>query len=199
MSAIRMLSIEIDGHFHGSPDVPRPWVARVDGIDQKYGLRREFVRPLNDWAESRRAWSGNIYGRVARFPLRDGNLYEVSRLRGNSSRRRVEREFLELAAGKRAKLDPLEALARVDGGGPALTLELPDDCDGDVWVARVTGLGTPERLGWVVVGVQRQYRLRDGVYEVVEQGERRLLGVRDLRREWLREPEAMSWLMSAAS
>lgn len=32
--AIKMLRIEVDGHFHGSSDVPRPWVARIDGASR---------------------------------------------------------------------------------------------------------------------------------------------------------------------
>lgn len=112
-----ILKIELDGHFHGSPDVPRPWVAQITGADPKYGLARTFVDAKNDWSQASRARSGNIYGRVACFPLRDGNLYEVQRCRGSSSKRHVVREFLAIEGGKRVPLEPLEALARLDGGG----------------------------------------------------------------------------------
>jgi hypothetical protein len=126
-----VLTIEIDGHFHGSSDVPRPWVATILGTDPKYGLRREFVRAMTDWKDAHVAWSGNVYGREARFLLRDGNLYEVSRLRGKSSKRYQAREFLAVEGRKRIKLEPEEALARVDGLGECATLRIPEDRSGE--------------------------------------------------------------------
>jgi hypothetical protein len=189
-----ILSIEIDGHFHGSSDVPKPWVAAILGTDPKYGLQREFVRPMTDWANARRAWSGNIYGRESRFLLRDGGLYEVCRLRGRSSRRHLTREFVAVEERKRVALEPAEALARVDGLGECATLRIPEDNEGTSWVAHIVELGTPERLGFVVIDDERLYRLRDGLYEVVESGERRLVGVRDRAVRRLTGREAISWL-----
>lgn len=194
-----MLSIEIDGHFHGSPDVPRPWVARIDGTSAKWGLAREFVQPMNDWAEAKAAMSGNIYGRVARFALRDGNVYEVSRLRGSSSKRHVAREFLAIVGGKRTALSPLDALERVDGGGGAGIIKIPEDRDGTSWVASVRGLGTPTRLGFVVEKGIRWYRVRDGLYEVVERERRSFVLVQDLRVKRLTEQEAFACLSSAVA
>lgn len=174
---MHILSIEIDGHFHGSSEVPKPWVAEIQGVCPKYGLQREFVRPMNDWAQASAAWSGNVYGRVARFPLRDGRVYEVSRLRGRSSKRYVAREFLAVTGSRHEKIEPIEALATADGGGAATTFQIPDDRDGTSWVAHVTGLGTPERLGFVIAGSDRIYRLRDGIHEVCEADSRRLIRV----------------------
>jgi hypothetical protein len=192
--SIRILAIELDGHFHGSSDVPKPWVAEIQGLDPKFGLRREFVQSLNDWSEARRAWRGNVYGRVARFPLRDGRLYEVSRLRGRSSKRHVAREFVAIDGRKQVAIEPEKALARVDGGAPSAGFRIPEDRDGSSWVARITGLGTPERLGFVVVETERLYRLRDGLYEVVEGESRRLVGVRAQAVQRLTEREAFAWL-----
>ncbi len=188
-----ILKIEIDGHFHGGEPV-RPWVAEIEGVDARYGLARRFLQPMNDWRNAHKAWSGNVYGRISHFMLREGHLYEVSRCRGNSSRRHVVREFMRAAAGKRQVVPPLEALAIVDGGAPAALLTMPDERDGASWVARVTGLGTPERLGWVVIDGRRSYRLTDGVYEVVEGGARRLVGSRELRLTPLSAQEALAWL-----
>lgn len=191
---LSILSIDIDGHCHGSSDVPKPWVAEIQGPCPRYGLQREFVRALNDWAGARAAWSGNVYGRVARFPLRDGRLYEVSRLRGRSSRRHVAREFIAVRGGKREQVEPIDVLAAVDGGGAAATFQLLEDRDGTSWVARVTGLGTPERLGFVVVGLDRIYRLRAGIHEVVEHGERRLVRVADQSIITVSQREALDLL-----
>jgi hypothetical protein len=194
---ISILKIEIDGHFHGGEPV-KPWVAEITGPDPKWGLARRFLEPMNDWSQAHAAWSGNVYGRVAHFHLRDGNVYEVQRCRGNSSRRRVVREFVAVERGKQSRIEPDEALARADGGGPASRFTIQEDLDGTSWVARVTGLGTPDRLGFVVVNGERIYRLKPGVYEIVERGERRFMGARSDRFVDLDEQEAWSWISPSA-
>jgi hypothetical protein len=195
-----MLRIEIDGHFHGSPDVPKPWVARIGGADAKYGLAREFIKPMNDWRDASKAWSGNLYGVVATFALREGALYEVSRLRGRSSKRHVSREFVWVEDRKMHHRTPDEALAHADGDdGPAFPLELRD-AEPYPWVAHVAGLGTPRRLGFVVVDHMRRYRLCPGeMYEVVEPGERHRFCVAGERVEWLEERSALEWLLARAA
>lgn len=152
-----MLRIEVDGHFHGRPP-EKPWVARITGPDEKYGLVREFVRPLNDWSDARRAWSGNVYGVVSAFPLREGHLYEVKRTEGKPSKRHVVRQFYWLEASKLTEIGPEAALQRIAGGaaGAAFrTREFPGR-------TRVTDLIEPEPVGFVVRGTERVYWLRDG-------------------------------------
>lgn len=190
-----VMKIEIDGHFHGSADVPKPWVAQIGAPCPRYGLERTFVQTMNDWSEARRAWSGNVYGRVAHFPLRDGNLYEVSRLRGTSSSRHVAREFVVIEHGKRVALTPEEALARADGGRQAAPLRIPEDTERTSWVAEIAGLGTPRQLGFVVVDGSRRYRLRAGLHEIVQRGTRRFASSdgRDIKA--LSETEAFAWLL----
>lgn len=194
MSLLYILKIEIDGHFHGSSDVPKPWVAEIGKPCPRYGIERSFVQTMNDWSGARRAWSGNVYGRVAHFPLREGNLYEVSRLRGKSSKRYVSREFVAIEQGKRVELTPDEALARADGGGAAALCRLPEDLKGTSWIAEVTGLGTPRRLGFVVVDGHRRYRLHAGLYEVVEREARRFVASDGQSLQPLSEKEAVTWL-----
>lgn len=189
-----LLRIEIDGHFHGSPDVPKPWVAEITGMDPKFGLARTFLQPMNDWSGAHRAWSGNLYGRTAQFALRDGNLYEVSRLKGKSSRRHVAREFILVQGGKRQLVDPEDVLERLDGGKPACIVEIPEDQDGTSWIAAISGLGTPRRLGFVVVGSVRKYRCGDGIYELVKRGDRTLVSVQGQRVDEVSEREAMRFL-----
>jgi hypothetical protein len=199
-----LLRIEIDGHFHGSPDVPKPWVARIDGTCEKYGLKREFVQRMNDWRDARRAWSGNTYGVTATFPLRGGHVYEVSRTRGKPSKRYVAREFMRIdTAGKRHSITPDEALATATGcdGTSATLLRMREpDADERVWVAEVTRLGMPSILGWVVVDGERRYLLRHGgLYEV--RGEAKPRCERLVRVDAdgeivnLTEREALQWLM----
>lgn len=190
---IRVLRIGIDGHFHGSPVVPKPWVARVAGPCPRYGLAREFVEANMDWRESRRAWSGNLYGRVCTFPLRTDNLYEVSRLRGRSSKRYIAREFVWCSSEKFEPQTVEDVLAFVNGDSlPATFLRIDDDRDDRPWVAEVTGLGTPRHLGWVVVDGVRLYRLREGgVFEVRRPAEApKLVTVEHGRVTTLRAAEA---------
>lgn len=193
-----ILKIEIDGHFHGGEPV-KPWVAEITGTDPKFGLARRFLRPMNDWKGAHKAWSGNIYGRVSHFPLRESHLYEVSCCRGNSSKRRVVREFVQVADGKRKVVDPVDALAIADGGGAAQVLRIAEDPDGSSWVSRITGLGTPERLGFVVIDGRRTYRLRPGVYEVVDGGDARLVGATVDTVSRLDQQEAWTWLSRSAA
>lgn len=199
-SRIHMLRIEIDGHFHGSPNVPKPWVARIDGIHPKYGLDRSFVQKLNDWKGAKRACSGNLYGVVSHFPLRAGNLYEVCRLRGKSSKRYVAREFLRVPDdGKPEPIEPIDALALVEGHDDEVAiLRLPDDPDRPPAVRELDGIGSGHVGGWVTIDFSRHYRLRHGrLYEVIEQGERRLV-LGGARVQQLEQKEALQWLAAHA-
>ncbi len=195
MSPLYFLRIEVDGHFHGGPPV-KPWVAEITGPCPRFGLARSFLRPMNDWANASRSWRGNIYGVVATFPLREGRVYEYQRCEGNSSKRRVVRKFIEIIDGKRRKLDPLEVLARVDGGQPGAVLVVDEPAEpGSVSVGRIKGLGEIAPLGFVLNDTKRRYRLADGgVFAVVRDGRRGILGVRDGKIVELDEREAWSWL-----
>lgn len=187
--SLYMLRVEIDGHFHGSPKVPRPWVARLSGPDPKYGLAREFVQQMNNWESARRAGSGNLYGVVAHFPMRRGHLYQVSRLRGRPSKRYVAQEFGWLGdEGPLEQLEPEEVLDRVAGSdGQRVSMET--SLDGSV--GEVRGLGIPDSLPWIVRDEKRLYRLCETkVYAV----EGRLVGVRDGGIVDLSQEEAWSWL-----
>jgi hypothetical protein len=162
--------------LRGGP-APKPWVAHITGTDPKYGLARKFVDAMNDWRDASKAWSGNVYGVVATFALREGNLYEVSRCRGRASKRYVAREFVFIRDRKPVQLEPIEALARIAGDkDPAIPFELGDDPDAPPCVSEVRGIGTPKRLGWIVQGSRRFYRLRVGsIYEICEGESRRFV------------------------
>lgn len=198
-----MLRIEIDGHFHGSGDVPKPWVARIDGPSPRFGLARTFIPVMNDWRDAKKAWSGNTYGVVATFPLRQGALYEASRLRGTSSRRHVAREFFWLENKKMRKMEPIDALATACGESDraASILNLADDRDVPPSVALVEGLGAAKRLGFVVVDGDRKYRLlNEHLYEVRERDQDPRLVVASAGAfKTLSQQEAMQWLASKQS
>jgi hypothetical protein len=54
--------------------LPRPWVARITGTDTKFGLARDFLAYVRDYANADKKGRGI----VRQFTLRDGELYEVS-------------------------------------------------------------------------------------------------------------------------
>jgi len=196
--SLYLLRIEVDGHFHGGEPV-KPWVARIGGPCEKYGLQREFIRPMNDWQQAHRANSGNVYGIVATFPLREGSLYEVQRCRGNPSKRHVVREFVRIQNSKQVKLAPLDALAAAErDDGDSTPLSLPElDPEDRPYVAHVTGLGTPRKLGFVVLDGERRYRLKPGaLYEVHGAARGPFAIVDDDRIKSLSHEEALSWLQN---
>lgn len=173
---LHVLKIEIDGHFHGGPPV-KPWVARIDGASARYGLARTFIDPMNDWRDARRAWSGNVYGRVATWHLPEGHIYEVQRCRGAPARRHIVRELFWCASNEMHELEPEEALDRVEElGDGAVSVLLRDDARPRV--GRVVGVGTPPPVGFLLRGTERLYRLGQGlVYEERVGDRRRLLRV----------------------
>jgi hypothetical protein len=145
-------------------------------------LARIFIDSLRDYAAAKRSWAGRLNGLVACYPLRDGLVYEVSRLRGRSSKRYLAREFIAVSDGDMHQLDPGEALALGERlaecpGHDAKILEhrIPDAPGTSV--ALVRGLGHPVPLGWVVVDGRRLYRMRVGeLHEItVDEGDRRIV------------------------
>lgn len=191
MSQLKMLHIEVDGHHNGGKP-HQPWVAQIGGPCSRYGLERDFLDAMRNYKGAHRACSGNLYGVVATFVLRDG-IYEVCRARGRSSRRHVAREFLRVEDGQSQQIEPIEALALAEGHDDDVLVHAVPEADAQ-WVAHVTGLGTPPVLGWVVVDDKRRYRLRRGhLYEIVVGEKRRLVLVGDTI-ETITQPEALAWL-----
>ena len=76
----------------------------ITGTNSKFGPVQRFVQ-LEERSETRQSKSGNIYGAIAHFPLREGRLYEVQCCRGDSSKRCVVREFTRMVDGKRFLLE----------------------------------------------------------------------------------------------
>lgn len=192
-----MLRIEIDSHLHGSSDVPRPWVARLDGPCPKYGMRRTFLDALNDWSGAKRTCAGRRRGVVACFAMRGGAVYEVSRLRGRSSKRRVVREHCRIDDnGGWHDLDLGEALSLADPCPGATPYAAPDGTQ----VSVIHGLGTPTRLGFLLDESrprQRWFRLRpDSLHEVTDpDGQRRILTTAGGTAEPITTTEALQWLI----
>jgi hypothetical protein len=195
--AISILKIQIDGHFRGGEPV-YPWVAEIVGPDPKYGLERNFIRAMTDWSKAHRSMRGNIYGRVSHFALREGGLYEVQQCRGKSSKQHVVREFVHVKDGEPVVITHEEALSLLDGGTPGTLYRMA--VTDHSWVARITGLGTPARLGWTTDDKRRLYRLaHGGVFEIMEEGRRRTVGNHDGELVRLNDLEAWEWLTTGAA
>lgn len=154
---------------------------------------------MNDWRGAQAANSGNIYGVMTNFALRDGNLYEVSRLRGRSSKRHLVREFLDLRDGKPVQIEPLEALSRAEGHADNVQVYEIPDADPVPRVSEVLGLGTPRPMGFIGDGAHRKYRLRLGcIYEVLTDDSRRFVASTDKGVEPISENAAMDLLRAIA-
>lgn len=190
---LRVLTIEQDGHFRGGSPV-KPWVAEIVGLCPRYGLRRDFIRPMNDYQDARVAWSGNLYGLQLRYPLREGRIYEVSRTEGKPSKRLVTRRF-RIAGARWPELQPADVLEAMQGGAPGMIHDVVEGPEpGETWVARVERLGRAEALGYVLRGGVRIYRLAAGLHEVVASGDRSLLLVENGQARRVTDEEALTWI-----
>lgn len=93
----------------------KPWVARITGIDPKYGLAREFVNGIADYSRSNRPGTRGIY---YSFDLADG-IYEIKG--GNSWGSAGSRGFLLVRGGASEPIAMAAVLDAIRGGkvGPA--------------------------------------------------------------------------------
>jgi len=102
----------------------------ITGTNSKFGPVQRFVQ-LEERSETRQSKSGNIYGAIAHFPLREGRLYEVQCCRGDSSKRCVVREFTRMVDGKTVLARAPKTLCRLSKSGqPSAIHRMPEDRDG---------------------------------------------------------------------
>jgi len=80
-----------------------PWVARITGIDERYGLAREFVRCHKDYSRANSTGSRGIY---AYYILGDG-IYEVNQ---RESWKRTRRYFIRVVEDKITEISREEVL-----------------------------------------------------------------------------------------
>lgn len=92
-------------------DKSRPWVARITGLDDRYGFRREFQRGQRDYGKANSIGSRGVY---EYFALGDG-VYEVhERLTWKRTRRyfvRVEKAEIAEISREEAEQWLLESTA----------------------------------------------------------------------------------------
>mgnify|MGYP001560052810 CR=1 FL=1 len=99
-----MVTLEIE-KIGGS----KPWVARITGTDQKYGLAREFVNGTADYSRSNRPGTRDVY---FFFDLDDG-IFEVKG--GTSWGSANDRKFVKVAGDSYEKISMPEVLEAVRG------------------------------------------------------------------------------------
>lgn len=89
----------------GSKGCRKAWVAKITGVDPKFGFKREFMPYKKDYSRSNGTGSRGVY-RVYFLPT--GNIYEVSEPRGWSA---PTRWFCRVVDGKIVKIDREEVVA----------------------------------------------------------------------------------------
>ena len=71
----------------------KPWVARITGLDPKYGLKREFVQGLRDYSGSNSMGSRGI---ETTWLITEPGIYEYNLPRSWKS---TDRDFCEVVEG----------------------------------------------------------------------------------------------------
>lgn len=166
LSTLATLTIELDSHHRGG-DPLKPWVARILGPDLRFGLAREFVKPLRDWSEAKMSWRGRISGATATYMLRSGSVFEICRPTGKSSKRRLVRTFARASDGELVDMTIDDLLGYVGGhSGPTVSLSLLDQREAPSFVGLSDG-GPQIPQAFVLDDGCRRYALREGLtYEV---------------------------------
>jgi hypothetical protein len=97
-----------------NPRLPRPWVARIEGHDSRYGYRRTFERGRKDYSNSNSVGSRGIYLHFTLYP----GMYEVYE---RTSWRGCRRYFLLVDSdGQKVELTKAEVDARLAEMPPCL-------------------------------------------------------------------------------
>jgi len=81
-----------------NPPPNRPWVARITGLDEKYGLKREFESGRMDYREANSVGSRGVY---INYMLDDAYIYDVSE---RVSRRSRDRRFCRFEMGREIRM-----------------------------------------------------------------------------------------------
>lgn len=103
--------LEVMSRVFGLGSVERnySWVAKINGIDEKFGFKREFLRPKTDYTLSNSKGSRGIY---LNFFLEYGNIYDVS---CRESWKSVDRYFLEITKdGEKKRIEKEVVIARFE-------------------------------------------------------------------------------------
>ncbi len=89
----------------------RPWVARLVGLDKRFGFKREFITGMRDYSLANGDGSRGVYEYWA---LPDG-LYEINEcVKWGQARRR----FIRVVGDKMRDISKEEAIAGLTGGKP---------------------------------------------------------------------------------
>jgi hypothetical protein len=84
-AAVRRVGRIPRGHASAILNPKRPWVARITGLDPKFGFEREFLKSNRDYREANGTGTRGVY---LTFVLREGAFYEVHELLSWNKNRR---------------------------------------------------------------------------------------------------------------
>lgn len=90
-------------------DKTQPWMARITGLDKKYGFGREFLHGQRDYSKSNSIGSRGVY---EYFALSDG-LYEVHE---RPTWKRTRRYFIQVAGTEIVEITREEVLTWLANG-----------------------------------------------------------------------------------
>lgn len=88
---LELIGVDCGARYYGYMgfDKSKPWVARLLGMDDKFGFKREFVNGQRDYSNASGTGARGIY---AYYPLKDG-IYEVNE---RTSWKSVRRYFIRV-------------------------------------------------------------------------------------------------------
>lgn len=90
------------------PARPYPWVARITGIDAKYGMARQFIRGRKDYSTA----SGNGNRGIFLHYLLEEGIYEIQDV---TSWSKVDRYFVRSSRGVLDRITKEEVLSCLRG------------------------------------------------------------------------------------
>lgn len=89
----------------------RPWVARIVGLDDRFGLAREFIIGMRDYSQSNSIGSFGIYEYFA-LPI---GIYEINE---SVKLGKTRRYFIHVQSGKIVEISKHEVFERVTPRDP---------------------------------------------------------------------------------
>lgn len=93
------MDIELELEQIGSE---RPWVARITGLDQKFGFAREFISGIKDYSRANKPRTRGVY---TSYTLDEGSFYEIN---SPHAWGKTHRYFARIENGKILKIDAAE-------------------------------------------------------------------------------------------
>lgn len=93
---------------HQPPRQKRPWVARIARrLHPRYGIDRQFLRPMTDYRGARRTMQREMRGVVLEWLLEEGSVYEIH---DYDRKDKPARRFVRVRAGEIVEIEREEVI-----------------------------------------------------------------------------------------